>query len=148
MTYHLGPGPATVHLKLEFDFAQKPLYDVIATLKGRERPDEWVIRGNHHDAWVNGAEDPVSGLVAMLAEARRSARWRRAAGGRADDRLRRVGRRGAGPAGIDRMGRDARRRSCSRRRSSYINSDGNGRGFLGVGGSHGLERFVNEVASA
>ena len=69
IAYHLGPGPATVHLKLEFDFSQKPVYDVIATLKGRERPDEWVIRGNHHDAWVNGAEDPVSGLVAMLAEA-------------------------------------------------------------------------------
>jgi len=43
---------------------------VIARLRGNERPDEWVIRGNHHDAWVNGAGDPISGLVPMLEEAR------------------------------------------------------------------------------
>src|SRR5438552_4362642 len=69
ITYHLGPGPATVHLKLEFDFTTVPLYDVIARLNGNERPDEWVIRGNHHDAWVNGADDPISGMIAVLAEA-------------------------------------------------------------------------------
>src|SRR3954468_24851130 len=68
--YHLGPGPATVHLKLEFDWKMVPANDVIAKLKGSERPDEWVIRGNHHDAWVNGAEDPLSGLVAEMEEAR------------------------------------------------------------------------------
>jgi N-acetylated-alpha-linked acidic dipeptidase len=69
ITYHLGPGQATVHLKLEFDFNTVPLYDVIARLRGSERPDEWVIRGNHHDAWVNGAGDPISGMIAVLAEA-------------------------------------------------------------------------------
>ena len=68
--YHLGPGPARVHLKLEFNWDLKPIYDVIARLPGSERPDEWVIRGNHHDGWVNGASDPISGLVAELAEAR------------------------------------------------------------------------------
>ena len=67
LTYHLGPGPATVHLTVAFDFSQKPIYNVIATLTGRERPAQWVIRGNHHDAWVNGAEDPTSGMVAVLA---------------------------------------------------------------------------------
>src|ERR1044072_1882299 len=60
LTYHLGPGPATVHLKLEFNWDTKTIYNVIARLKGSERPDEWVIRVNHHDAWVNGAEDPIS----------------------------------------------------------------------------------------
>ncbi|HYY42741.1 MAG TPA: M28 family peptidase, partial [Pyrinomonadaceae bacterium] len=69
-TYHLGPGPAIVHLKLEFDWQRVPARDVIARLHGAERPDEWVIRGNHHDAWVNGADDPISGLVAEMAEAR------------------------------------------------------------------------------
>ncbi len=70
MPYRLGPGPARVHLKAVFDWKLVTAYDVIATLPGAERPDEWVIRGNHHDAWVNGASDPVSGLVALLEEAR------------------------------------------------------------------------------
>ena len=75
LTYHLGPGPAKVHLKLQFDWSLKPLYDVIAKLPGAERPDEWVIRGNHHDAWVNGADDPVSGMVAVMEEARAWRSW-------------------------------------------------------------------------
>ena len=70
ITYRLGPGAARVHLKLEFDWKQTPLYNVIATLKGSTFPDEWVMRGNHHDGWVNGAEDPISGMVAELEEAR------------------------------------------------------------------------------
>ncbi len=94
ITYHLGPGPATVHLKLEFDWDTKPAYDVIARLPGGERPDEWVMRGNHHDAWVNGADDPVSGMVALLEEARAvgelaKAGWRP----KRTHRLLRVGRR-------------------------------------------------------
>ncbi|MEH6408844.1 MAG: PA domain-containing protein, partial [Leeuwenhoekiella sp.] len=70
ITYHIGPGPAKVHLKLEFDWQLKPIYDVIATMKGTDFPDEWVLRGNHHDAWVHGASDPVSGMVALLQEAK------------------------------------------------------------------------------
>jgi N-acetylated-alpha-linked acidic dipeptidase len=70
LTYRLGPGSARVHLKLEFDWKQTPLYNVVAVLKGSANPDEWVMRGNHHDGWVNGAEDPISGLVAELEEAR------------------------------------------------------------------------------
>src|SRR6266545_1333434 len=70
ITYRLGPGPATVRLKLAFDWGLAPARDVIAVLRGSEKQDQWVIRGNHHDAWVNGADDPVSGLVALLAEAR------------------------------------------------------------------------------
>jgi N-acetylated-alpha-linked acidic dipeptidase len=70
ITYHLGPGPARVHLRLRFDWRLTPVRDVIARIPGTTRPDEWVVRGNHHDAWVNGAEDPISGLVALLEEAR------------------------------------------------------------------------------
>src|SRR5262245_10061656 len=70
ISYHLGPGPAIAHLKLEFDWKLVPAYDVIARLEGTERPDQWIIRGNHHDAWVFGASDPVSGTVALLEEAR------------------------------------------------------------------------------
>jgi N-acetylated-alpha-linked acidic dipeptidase len=70
VTYRIGPGPAAVRLRVSFDWNLVPIHNVIARLDGRERPDEWVMRGNHHDAWVHGAEDPIAGLVAMLAEAR------------------------------------------------------------------------------
>jgi len=70
ITYHIGPGKTVVHLELQFDWKMVPCYDVIATIEGAEFPDEWVIRGNHHDAWVNGAQDPISGQAAMLEEAK------------------------------------------------------------------------------
>ena len=76
ITYHVGPGPARVHLKLRFDWRLVPAYDVIARSPARTGPDEWVVRGNHHDAWVNGAEDPISGAVGA---ARGGPRLRRAA---------------------------------------------------------------------
>ncbi len=114
ITYRFGPGAGRAHLKLAFNWDQKPLYDVIARLRGSTFPDQWVMRGNHHDAWVNGAEDPVSGLAAMLEEARSARRAAQAGlGAEADDRLLRVGRRRAGAARIDRMGRDARRRAAA-----------------------------------
>ncbi len=70
ITYHIGPGPAKVHLKLEFDWQLTPAHNVIATMKGTEFPDQWVMRGNHHDAWVHGANDPISGMIALMEEAR------------------------------------------------------------------------------
>ena len=69
-TYHVGPGKSSVHLELQFDWKMVPCYDVIAMIRGDEFPDEWVIRGNHHDAWVNGAQDPISGQASMLEEAK------------------------------------------------------------------------------
>src|SRR5205823_5132232 len=70
ITYHVGPGPAKVHLKVKSNWDIKPVYDVIGKIPGSTFPDEWVIRGNHHDGWVNGAEDPTSGQIAILEEAR------------------------------------------------------------------------------
>ena len=69
ITYHVGPGTAVVHLAVKSDWSIKPIYDVIATMKGSTYPDQWVVRGNHHDGWVFGATDPLSGQVALLAEA-------------------------------------------------------------------------------
>src|SRR6202045_3307705 len=66
ISYHVGPGKTKVHLKVNFNWDMKEIYDVIARIPGAQFPDEWVIRGNHHDAWVNGAEDPTSGMVAVL----------------------------------------------------------------------------------
>jgi N-acetylated-alpha-linked acidic dipeptidase len=70
LTYRMGPGPVTVHMKLEFNWDTVPAYDVIARMKGSVWPDQWIMRGNHHDAWVNGAADPISGLVSLMEEAR------------------------------------------------------------------------------
>ncbi len=107
--YRLGPGPARVHLKVAFNWNLAPVYDVIARLPGAERPDEWVIRGNHHDAWVNGASDPISGMVAELAEARALGELVKSGlEAAAHDHLRRLGRRGAGAARLDGVGRDPR----------------------------------------
>ena len=64
--YHIGPGPAKVHLKVRSEHKNRPIYNVIAKLNGVENPDQWVILGNHHDAWVYGAADPGSGTASLL----------------------------------------------------------------------------------
>ena len=74
ITYHVGPGPAKVHLKLKFNWDTKPLYDVIARIPGSTYPDEWIIRGNHHDAWVNGASDPLADRLKANAKPQRHPR--------------------------------------------------------------------------
>lgn len=146
LTYHVGPGPARVHLKLEFDWKLTPAYNVIAKMRGAEYPDEWIVRGNHRDAWVFGAADPISGMVALMEEARaigelakRGLRPKRTlvyAGWDAEE---------PGLLGSTEWA-EAHADELRQKAAIYINSDGNGRGFLGVGGSHTLEKFVNEVA--
>ena len=70
LTYHLGPGSARVRLKLEMDFRLRPIWNVVVRIPGAAHPDEWVILGNHRDAWVYGAADPASGTAPLLAVAR------------------------------------------------------------------------------
>ncbi len=65
-TYHVGPGPVKVHMRLKQDYQYRTIWDVIGRLRGANQPDEWVIAGNHRDAWVFGAVDPNSGTAAML----------------------------------------------------------------------------------
>ncbi|HEX8560882.1 MAG TPA: M28 family metallopeptidase [Pyrinomonadaceae bacterium] len=146
VTYHLGPGPATVRLKLEFNWETKPIHNVIARLRGGERPDEWVVRGNHHDAWVNGADDPVSGMVALLEEARAVGELAKT-GWRPKRTIVYCAWDGEEP-GLLGSTEWAETHADELRRKAvlYLNSDSNGRGFLGAGGSHTLEKFVNEVA--
>jgi N-acetylated-alpha-linked acidic dipeptidase len=146
VTYHLGPGPAAVRLKLEFNWDTKPIYNVIARLKGGERPDEWVVRGNHHDAWVNGADDPVSGMVALLEEARAVGELAKA-GWRPKRTIVYCAWDGEEPGLLGSTEwAETHAEELRRKAVVYVNSDSNGRGFLGVGGSHTLEKFVNEVA--
>jgi N-acetylated-alpha-linked acidic dipeptidase len=143
--YHLGAGPARVHLKLAFNWDLKPIYDVIARLPGAERPDEWVIRGNHHDGWVAGASDPVSGLVAELAEARAVGELAKS-GWKPKRTLIYAAWDGEEP-GLLGSTEWAETHAAELRDHAvvYINSDGNSRGFFNAGGSHTLETFVNQV---
>ena len=146
LTYHLGPGPTKVHLKLAFNWNQVPAYDVIARLAGAERPDEWIVRGNHHDAWVNGANDPISGLVPLLAEAKAIGELHKS-GWTPKRTIVFAAWDGEEPGLIGSTEWvEAHAEELRSKAAVYINTDGNGRGFLGVGGSHTLERFINEVA--
>jgi N-acetylated-alpha-linked acidic dipeptidase len=148
ITYKLGgtPDSATVRLKLEFNWDIKPAYNVIAKMPGAERPDQWIIRGNHHDAWVNGASDPVSGMVALMEEAR--AIGELAKTGWRPKRTIVYAAWDAEEPGL--LGStewvEHHAAELKQKAAVYINTDSNGRGFLGVGGSHTLEKFINEAA--
>jgi len=146
VTYHLGPGPAKVHLKLAFDWNLVPAYDVIARLAGSERPDEWVIRGNHHDAWVNGAEDPISGLVALMAEAK-SVGALHGSGWTPKRTIIYAAWDGEEPGLLGSTEwAEAHDAELQKKAVAYVNTDSNGRGFFQVQGSHTLEKFINQVA--
>lgn len=146
ITYRVGPGPATVHLKLDFDWTNKPVHDVIARIPGSMFPDQWVMWGNHHDAWVNGASDPVSGASALL-EAAHS--------------LAELTKRGWRPKrtilfafwDAEEFGligstewAEKHRAELDKKLAVYLNTDSNGRGRLSGSGSPSLETFVNELA--
>ncbi|MCW5517524.1 M28 family metallopeptidase [Muriicola sp. Z0-33] len=148
ITYHIGPGPAKVHLKLEFDWQLQPAYNVIAKLKGTDFPDQWVIRGNHHDAWVHGAADPVSGMVALMEEARAIGELAKN-GQRPKRTLVYCGWDAEEPGliGSTEWVED-HKQELQEKAVAYINTDGNGRGFLSSGGSHSLQAMVSEVAEA
>jgi N-acetylated-alpha-linked acidic dipeptidase len=147
VTYRVGPGPATVHLKATFDWKLVPARDVVAQIPGSTWPDEWIIRGNHHDAWVNGAEDPISGLVAMLEEARAYGALL-AKGWRPKRTIVLCAWDGEeeGLFGSTEWV-EAHAAELSAKGVAYINTDGNGRGFLNVGGSHALEPVVVGAAA-
>ncbi|HMI66060.1 MAG TPA: M28 family metallopeptidase [Cyclobacteriaceae bacterium] len=145
ITYHIGPGPVKVHLKLQFDWKLVDCYDVIARLKGSEFPDEWVVRGNHHDAWVNGASDPISGLVSELEEARSIAMLVKD-GWKPKRTILFCAWDGEEPSLIGSTEWvEQHATELQQKVVAYINSDGNGRGFVDVGGSHTLETMVGEI---
>ena len=146
ITYHVGPGPAKVHLRLKFDWDMKQINDVIARIPGASEPDEWVIRGNHFDAWVNGAQDPVSGISAEMEEARvlgelSKAGWKPkrtiiyCAWDAEEPGL--IGSTEWVETHADELRAHA---------VAYINTDSHSRGYLSVEGSHSLETFINQVA--
>jgi len=147
ITYHLGPGPARVHLSISSDWGLKPLYDVIARIRGSESPEEWVVRGNHRDAWVFGAWDPLSGQVAMLAEAKAIGELVKS-GWRPRRTLVYASWDGEEP-GLLGSTEWAEQHATELQRKAvlYVNSDTNARGFLAPQGSHALQHLLNDVAS-
>ena len=146
ITYRIGPGPARVHLKVAFDWSLKRAHNVIARLPGSTYPNEWVVRGNHHDAWVNGAQDPASGMSVELEEARALGQlvkqgWR-------PQRTVVYAAWDGEEQGLLGSTEWVEHHEAELRDTAvvYINTDGNGRGFLNAGGSHALEPLVNAVA--
>ena len=146
ISYHVGPGPAKVHLKLAFNWDLKPVNNVVARIEGSEQPDQWVVRGNHHDGWVNGAQDPVSAMVALLEEARAIGELVKQ-GFKPKRTIVFCAWDGEEPMLLGSTEWvEAHAAELRDHAVAYINTDGTDRGYLNMGGSHTLERFVNEVA--
>lgn len=147
ITYHVGPGPAKVHLKVSFDWKITPVRDVVARIPGAVYPDEWVLRGNHHDAWVNGSSDPLSGMAALLEEARALGVLLKE-GWRPKRTILLFAWDGEEPGLLGSTEwAETHAEELQRKAVAYINSDSCGRGFLNVHGSHSLEALVNAVAA-
>jgi N-acetylated-alpha-linked acidic dipeptidase len=145
ITYHVGPGPARVHLKVAANWDLKPIHDVIGTLKGSD-DDRWVIRGNHHDAWVNGADDPVSGLAPMLEEARMLGELHRQ-GWTPRRTILYCAWDGEEPGLLGSVEWvEAHLGELQEHAVAYVNSDSNGRGFFFPGGTQDLQGFISGVA--
>ncbi len=144
-TYHIGPGPAMAHFKLDFDNSTRPLHDVIATIPGSAYPDQWVIYGNHHDGWVNGAHDPISGAASLLETARALAELRKQ--GWQPKRTIVLALWDGEEYGL--LGStewaEKHQDELNRKAVVYINSDSNSKGTMGASGSHTLEMFMSEV---
>jgi len=146
VTYHVGPGPAKVRLKVAFNWDIKPVYDVVARIPGSEWPDEWVVRGNHHDAWVNGADDPVSALASLLEEARAFGLLLKE-GWKPKRTIVYCAWDGEEPMLLGSTEwAEAHAEELRQKAVVYVNTDANGRGYLGMSGSHTFEHLVNDVA--
>ena len=147
MTYHIGPGPARAHLKVQSNWDTKPIYDVIATVKGSEYPDEWIMRGNHHDGWAIGAADPLSGNVALLDEAKAIGDLLKT-GWRPKRTLVYASWDGEEPGLLGSTEwAETHAEELQKKLVLYINTDNNSRGFLFAVGSHSLQAMVDQVTT-
>jgi N-acetylated-alpha-linked acidic dipeptidase len=145
ITYHVGPGPASVHLKVASNWDTKPLYDVIATIPGSS-PNQWVVRGNHHDAWVNGADDPIAGMAPELEEARMLGELHKQ-GWTPKRTIIYCAWDGEEPGLLGSVEWvETHRDDLQKHAVLYLNTDGNERGFFGAGGTQDLQPFISGVA--
>jgi N-acetylated-alpha-linked acidic dipeptidase len=147
ITYHFGPGPAKVHLAISSDWGMKTLYDVIAKIPGAQSPDQWIVRGNHRDGWVFGAWDPLSGHVAMLAEAKAIGVLLKS-GWKPKRTLVYASWDGEEPGLLGSTEwAETHADELQHKAVLYLNSDENSRGFLGAGGSHSLQHLLNDTSA-
>jgi N-acetylated-alpha-linked acidic dipeptidase len=145
IAYHVGPGPAKVHLKVKSNWDLKTLNDIVARIPGSTDPDEWIVRGNHEDGWVNGANDPVAGVVDEMEEARGLGILLKA-GWKPRRTIIYCVWDGEEPGLLGSTEwAETHAEELRRHAAVYINTDGNGRGYLTVGGAHTLEKFMNGV---
>jgi N-acetylated-alpha-linked acidic dipeptidase len=149
IAYHLGgDGKTRVHLAVKSDWSLKTVYDVVATLKGSQYPDQWVLRGNHHDGWVMGASDPLSGNVAMLSEAKALGELYKG-GWRPKRTIVYLSWDAEEPMLLGSTEwAETHADELRKKGVIYINSDGNGRGMLFASGSHEYQKLVNDVSKA
>jgi N-acetylated-alpha-linked acidic dipeptidase len=146
ITYHMGgDGAVKVHLAVKSDWSIKPVYDVIAKLKGARYPDQWILRGNHHDGWVFGADDPLTGNVAMLSEAKAlGALWKQ--GWRPDRTIVYASWDGEEPGLLGSTEwAEEHEADLKQKALIYLNTDNTGRGFFNASGSHDFQHLVNEA---
>jgi len=147
ITYHIGPGPAKAHLKVLSNWDRKDIYDVVAMLRGSEHPDEWIVRGNHHDGWVFGAADPLSGNVALLAEAKALGALTKQ-GWKPKRTLVYASWDGEEPGLLGSTEwAETHAEELQKKAVLYLNTDNNSRGFLFQIGSHVLQATVNQVGN-
>jgi N-acetylated-alpha-linked acidic dipeptidase len=148
ITYRVGgAGAASAHLLVKSDWSLKPIYDVIAVMKGKEFPDQWVVRGNHHDGWVFGATDPLSGNVVLMEEAKAIGTLAKS-GWRPKRTLVYASWDAEEPGLIGSTEwAEAHGAELQKKAVAYVNSDSNERGFLNAEGSHSLQTLVNQVAA-
>lgn len=145
LTYHVGPSAAKAHLVVKSNWTQQPVYDVIAVMQGASEPDQWIVRGNHHDAWVFGAWDPLAGNVALMAEAKAIGTLVKQ-GWRPQRTLVYASWDGEEPGLIGSTEwAETHAQELQAKAVMYVNTDTNGRGFLGAEGSHSLQHLVNQV---
>jgi N-acetylated-alpha-linked acidic dipeptidase len=146
-TYHVGAGPAKVHMVVKSDWSRKPVYDVIAKLKGSGDADQWVVRGNHHDGWVFGAFDPLAGTIALMGEAKAMGQLYQQ-GWRPKRTIVYTSWDGEEPGLLGSTEwAEAHAKELQDKAVLYLNSDTNGRGVLFAGGSHSYQHLVNQVAA-
>ena len=149
MAYHWGGTDAVkVHLAVKSDWSLKPVYDVIAMLRGSTYPDQWVIRGNHHDGWVMGAADPLTGQVALMDEAKAlGALYRQ--GWRPKRTIVYASWDGEEPGLLGSTEwAETHADELKRKAVLYVNTDNNGRGFLFAEGNGELSGLVTQAAAA
>src|SRR5688500_17347415 len=146
VTYHVGPGPAQLHMMLSFEWKNRPLYNVVARIPATTRPDEWIIYGNHHDAWVMGADDPISGASALMETARGLGELLKS-GWRPSRTIILALWDGEewGLLGSTEWA-EKHKAELQQKAVAYINTDSTGKGWLNAGGSHGLQQLLGEVA--